>query len=77
MPRVAPNLESLEARIVRLERETRLLKRACALLLALLAAGIFILQGMLHRHIEAPADSHMPRGNSETHPEAPATDESR
>lgn len=47
----------LLARIERLERDTRLLKRACAILLAPLAAGVLVTELVLSAHMEAAKDA--------------------
>ena len=46
----------LVARIEKVEREARLLKRACAILLALLAAGVLIMQLVLDAHMHGTDD---------------------
>jgi len=46
----------LLARIEKVERDTRLLKRACAILLALLAAGVLVMQLVLAAHVDAADD---------------------
>jgi hypothetical protein len=47
----------LVARIEKLERDTRLLKRACAILLALLAAGVLVMQLVLDAHMHEARDA--------------------
>jgi hypothetical protein len=48
----------LLARIERVERDTRLLKRACAILLALLAAGVLVMQLVLDAHMHDADNAH-------------------
>jgi hypothetical protein len=50
--------QDLLARIERVERDTRLLKRACAILLALLAAGVLVMQLVLAAHMDDTESAH-------------------
>ena len=47
-------LDSLRVRVERLERETRFLRRGLALLIALIAVGVLIVQHILTAHVDAP-----------------------